>query len=140
MAVAACHGLRTRPSVRVGGAGEPQYGPSAAQPREDAITEEWRPYASYVRGVIDRVQSVWEHLLGGRRGYRPKTGTQVTVRFRLDRHGRTTEILKVETDDEAAAEPCVVAIARQGTFGEWTPEMIAKLGESQEITLEFFYE
>jgi len=142
LALAACHG--TRSIVRVGTPRGAESNSAAAlatdQLREDAISEEWRPYESYVHGVVDRVQSIWAHLLGSRRSYQPKAGTRVMVRFRLDRHGRATEILGVETDDEAAAEPCVAAIARQGSFGEWTPEMIAKLGESQEMTLEFFYE
>jgi hypothetical protein len=65
----------------------------------------------------------------------------VTVKFTLDSKGKITEILQVEsTSTEQGKQSCVSAITLTAPYGDWTDDMIAMLGNSQDLTFVFYYE
>jgi hypothetical protein len=59
----------------------------------------------------------------------------------MDLHGKITEILDVEsTSSEQGKQSCVSAITLTAPYGDWTDDMIAVLGNSQELTFRFYYQ
>jgi hypothetical protein len=63
------------------------------------------------------------------------------VKFTLDSKGRVTEILDVENNSsEQGKASCVSAITLTAPYGDWTPDMIAVLGNSQNFTFQFYYQ
>jgi len=99
----------------------------------------WSNYGQYFQKLVDTVQIQWESL-NERSETLPPTGTKVSVKFRLDSEGRVAEI--IETDSNGgmhAVRLCVSAITDRAPHGKWTDDMIAKLGNSQELTFTFHY-
>jgi hypothetical protein len=84
------------------------------------------------------VQIEWERALLGI-STRPEAGTKVVVRFELTRNGRIQNLAVVRTDNPEAAKPCIAAITRRAPYSAWTAEMVALLGEKQEMTFSFEY-
>jgi len=71
----------------------------------------------------------------------PPSGTYVTVKFTIDSKGRITEIIDVATSSsEQGKESCISAITLTAPYGDWTDDMIAILGNSQEMAIKFYYE
>jgi hypothetical protein len=65
----------------------------------------------------------------------------VTVKFTMNSKGEITEILDVEnTSTEQGKQSCLSAITLTAPYGQWTDDMIAILGNSQEMTFRFYYE
>jgi hypothetical protein len=59
----------------------------------------------------------------------------------MDLHGKITEILDVEsTSSEQGKQSCVSSITLTAPYGDWTDDMIAVLGNSQELTFRFYYQ
>jgi hypothetical protein len=70
----------------------------------------------------------------------PPTGTIVTIRFRLDKTGAVAEIIESEsTGGEQAKSLCTLSITSRAPYGVWTDDMVAMLGESQEMVWKFYY-
>jgi hypothetical protein len=70
----------------------------------------------------------------------PPTGTVVSVKFRLDKEGAVTEILNSNSTGGKQAETiCVTSITSRAPYGKWTDDMVAMLGETQEIEFKFYY-
>lgn len=104
------------------------------------IDAKWSNYGQYLRKMIDTVQIQWENILIESKVY-PRSGTQVTVKFRLDKEGKIPEIISVEgTAGNQAEKACTSAITLRAPYGPWTDDMIALLGESQEMTFAFYYQ
>jgi hypothetical protein len=63
------------------------------------------------------------------------------IKFTLDQHGKVAEILDVQNNSsELGKQSCVSAITMSAPFGEWTEEMIAALGSSQDLTFRFYFQ
>jgi hypothetical protein len=59
----------------------------------------------------------------------------------LDKFGKITDIQDVQsTSSEQGKDSCVSAITNTAPYGEWPDDMIAVLGDSQELTFRFYYE
>ena len=100
----------------------------------------WSNYAPYLQRLIDTVQVQWERLLAESRLY-PAVGTSVKVVFRLNSEGKISQIVSVDgTAGLQAEKTCTNAIASKAPYGAWTKEMIALLGESQELTFTFYFQ
>jgi hypothetical protein len=44
------------------------------------------------------------------------------------------------TSSEQGKASCLSAVTMTAPYGEWTPDMIAMLGDTQDITIRFYYE
>jgi hypothetical protein len=99
-------------------------------------------YGTYLQRIIDAVDQRWDDKLTESR-IRPPVNTKVTVTFELNSEGRVSKIVKVEgTAGDFGEKACVYAINPRDDFsyGKWPADMVSILGETTEITFEFFYE
>jgi hypothetical protein len=100
----------------------------------------WSNYGQYLQKLIDTVQIQWERVLIESRVY-PTWGTNVKVVFKLDSKGAVSRIVSVEgTAGNQAEKACAAAITARAPYGPWTDDMIAVLGEEQELTFVFYYQ
>lgn len=103
-------------------------------------------YGEYLNRVIEVVDQEWAGSIRERLDRRfalPTTGSRVEVTFVLDRNGKVT-IGKVDGNAghlwNGVAVEAIAAPARYSEgYGKWTDDMIAVLGESQELVFTFFY-
>ena len=104
-----------------------------------AIDARWSQYGQYLQQLIETVQVQWERIIDQSHVY-PPSGSTVTVKFRLDSSGVVAEIIQSESTGGTQAErACISAITARSPYGKWTDDMIAMLGESQEMTFNFYY-
>ncbi len=106
-----------------------------------AIDARWSQYGEYLQKLIETVQVQWERINDQSRVY-PPAGSTVTVKFRLDAaEGAVTEIVHSEsTGGKQSERACITAITARSPYGKWTEDMIAVLGQSQEMTFTFHYQ
>jgi hypothetical protein len=115
-----------------------QFGTSNIGPV--ALSAKWNKYGEYIHKMLEAIQIQWDRLLIDSRT-EPPSGTYVTVKFTLDSHGKITEIVDVEsTSSEQGKQSCLTAVTMTAPYGDWTDDMIAMLGTSQEISIRFYYE
>jgi hypothetical protein len=105
-----------------------------------AIDARWSQYGEYMQKLVETVQVQWDRILENSRVY-PPSGTEVKVKFRIDgAEGAITEIIESSSTGGTQAErACQAAITARSPYGKWTEDMIAVLGQSQEITFTFYY-
>lgn len=104
-----------------------------------AYNAKWSAYGEYMQKLIETVDSQWQRILD-QSNITPPAGTKVTVVFRLDAKGEVAEIVNVSGGGgRSAQDACVSAIVARAPYGSWSADMISVLGESQEITFNFFY-
>ncbi len=101
----------------------------------------WSQYGEYLKRLVDSVQIEWERILANAKAYPPQ-GSTVKVRFRLESvEGQVSEIIEVEGNaGNQGTRACVSAITSRAPYGKWTDDMLAVLGESQELTFTFLYQ
>ncbi len=105
-----------------------------------AIDAKWSAYGEYLQRMIETIQVEWERVIEAGHIY-PPSGTQVTVRFRMDSDGAITEILETKSNGGSQAEgACKTGITARAPYGKWTEDMVAVLGHSQDMTFVFYYE
>jgi hypothetical protein len=99
----------------------------------------WSEYGEYLNELIEIVQASWYNILRESR-VAPPRGSHVVVTFRINAKGETT-IVKVEDSDagKQGVFACQNAITYPQPYRKWTDQMIAVLGESQELTFAFYY-
>ena len=124
-----------RPAVLV----ENKFGTSNIGPI--AIDARWSQYGEYLQKFIETVQVQWERILD-QTHTSPPSGSTVTVKFRMDgKEGAIAEIISSESTGGTQAErSCISAITARSPYGKWPDDMIAVLGESQEMTFTFYYQ
>jgi len=105
-----------------------------------AFSAKWSAYGAYVHKVTEAIQIQWDRILIESRT-EPPSNTVVTVKFTMDFHGKVTSIIDVEnTSSKWGKQSCLDAITTTAPYGEWTDDMIATLGTSQELTFRFYYQ
>jgi hypothetical protein len=105
-----------------------------------AFSAKWNSYGAYLHKMLEAIQIQWDRILIDSHT-EPPSGTYVTVKFTLDSKGRITDISDVEnTSSEQGKQSCLSAITITAPYGDWSDDMIAVLGQSQEITIQFYYE
>jgi hypothetical protein len=115
-----------------------QFGTSNIGPV--AFSAKWSAYGEYLHKMIEAIQIQWDRILIESRT-EPPSNTVVTVKFTMDFHGKVTEIIDVEnTSSEQGKQSCLSAITMTAPYGEWTDDMRAVLGDSQELTFQFYYQ
>lgn len=104
-----------------------------------AYNAKWSNYGEYLKRLIDTVQVQWERI-NNQTGAWPPPGTQVVVKFKINSKGEVTDVAPPDSNGGMQAKyACVSAITARAPYGEWTDDMIAVLGQSQELTFSFFY-
>jgi hypothetical protein len=106
-----------------------------------AFNAKWSEYGQYLQKLIDAVDARWHEQIVASKHY-PAPGSEVIVTFVLNSAGEVTAIKKFEgSAGEQATNWSVTAISPGPGFsyGEWTPQMIAVLGETQELTFYFLF-
>jgi hypothetical protein len=105
-----------------------------------AYSAKWSSYGAYLHKMMEAIQIQWDRILIDSRT-EPPAGSYVTVKFTMDSKGRITQILEVEsTSSEQGKQSCITAITMTAPYGDWTDDMIAVLGNSQDLTFRFYYE
>lgn len=105
-----------------------------------AVDARWSNYGAYLQRMMETVQLQWEHILNESRIY-PPSGTWVEVKFNMNTDGAITRIVSVNNQStDPAGRACTSAITDRSPYGKWTDDMIAVLGEQQEMTFRFFYQ
>lgn len=99
----------------------------------------WSEYGEYLQQVIEIVQAKWYGILGESQ-VAPPRGSHVAVTFKINAKGET-QIVKVEDTDSGrqGVFSCQNAITYPQPYRKWTDQMIAVLGDSQELTFVFYY-
>jgi hypothetical protein len=127
-----------RQQVRPGIFSDNKFGTANIGPT--AMDAKWSNYGVYVQRMIETVQIQWDRILLSNTFYPPQ-GTTVTVKFRMDSEGKITSIVDVKnTSNDQGKEACISAIKARSPYGKWSDDMIAVLGESQDITFTFYYQ
>lgn len=105
-----------------------------------AIDAKWSAYGEYLQRMIETIQVEWERVIDATH-IQPPSGTEVTVRFRMDSDGAITEILETKSNGGSQAEgACKTGITARAPYGKWSEDMIAVLGHSQDMTFVFYYQ
>jgi hypothetical protein len=105
-----------------------------------ALSAKWSNYGAYIHKMLEAIQIQWDKIIE-ESATEPPSGTYVTVKFTIDSKGRITEIIDVATSSsEQGKESCISAITLTAPYGDWTDDMIAILGNSQEMAIKFYYE
>lgn len=98
----------------------------------------WSNYGQYLQQLIETVDVQWNRLMHESRAF-PPSGSQVSVKFRLSSDGSISEVINVEGSGGKQYEQiCIAGITMRAPYGKWTDDMIAILGESQELTFTFY--
>lgn len=97
-------------------------------------------YGEYLAELIEIVQMSWYSILEESR-VSPQRGTHVVITFKLNSRGET-DIVKVEDFDagKQGVFSCQSAIQKRQPYRKWTEQMIALLGEEQELQFAFYYQ
>ena len=104
-----------------------------------AVDAHFSQFGDYLQELIDIVQIQWERIIQSSAVY-PKSGSHVTITFRITSQGQIAEILKVEGDaEEFGTGAALSAIRDPAPYRPWTKEMVAVLGDDQTITFGFYY-
>jgi len=117
---------------------ENKFGTSNIGPT--TVDSRWSNFGEYLQRLIEAVQIEWDRILNSGGSY-PPSGT-VSIKFTLDSKGRISAILDHQTTgtDTRGTTACMGAITNRAPYGAWTPEMIAVLGNSQDMTFTFYYQ
>ena len=104
-----------------------------------AVDAHFSQFGDYLQELIDIVQIQWERILTQSAVY-PKASSRVTISFRINSQGQIAEIIKVDGDaGEYGTRAALSAIQEPAPYRAWTKEMVAVLGNDQEITFAFYY-
>jgi hypothetical protein len=105
-----------------------------------AYSAKWSAYGAYLHKMMEAIQIQWDRILIDSHT-EPPSGTYVTIKFTLDLHGKVIDIAEVEnSSSEQGKQSCLTAITMTAPYGDWTDDMIAMLGNSQELTFQFYYQ
>jgi hypothetical protein len=125
--------MNTRPTIL---ANQPHGVSRAGQIGVDAKFSE---FGDYLQELIEIVQSQWNRVLTQTATY-PVTGSKVIIRFTLNSNGEVSRIEEVEeTAGKQGTYACLSAIQDRQPYRPWTKEMVAILGNEQQITFQFYY-
>lgn len=98
-------------------------------------------YGVYLNRLKEAVAQRWDDILDSSRIDVPRP-SRVAVAFKLNKEGKISAVVSVEGDSsEFGRRACVSAINPRLDFsyGEWTSDMIAILGDETEIEFTFYY-
>jgi hypothetical protein len=104
-----------------------------------AYDAKWSSYGQYLQKMIETVQIQFDRVNIESR-IAQISGTHVKVVFRMNQEGSISQIVSVDGNGgNQAQNMAITSITRRAPYGPWTEDMIAVLGESQELTFTFYY-
>lgn len=105
-----------------------------------AVDARWSNYGTYLQKMIEAVQMAWDKINLQSKTF-PAPGSIVTVKFVLNSEGSIARILSVSGGMSGAQAEggCVAAITSPSPYGAWSDDMVAVLGQEQEMTFAFYY-
>jgi len=97
-------------------------------------------YGEYLQELIEIVQVSWWNIIAESR-VSPPHGSHVVITFKINSKGET-DIVKVEDVDagKQGVWLCQNAIQSRQPYRKWTEQMVALLGEEQQLTFAFYYQ
>lgn len=100
----------------------------------------WSEYGEYLAELVEIIQVQWYSILEESR-VSPPRGSHVVITFKINSKGET-DIVKVEDSDagKQGVFTCQNAIQARQPYRKWTEQMIALLGDEQELTFAFYYQ
>ena len=105
-----------------------------------AFDAKWSNYGQYLQKMIEAVQIQFDRANIESR-IAQISGTHVKVVFRMNNQGAISQIVSVDgTGGNQAQNIAITSITRRAPYGPWTEDMIAMLGDSQELTFTFYYQ
>ncbi|OIR07298.1 hypothetical protein GALL_105540 [mine drainage metagenome] len=106
-----------------------------------AIDARWSAWGQYLRELTETVQVQWDKLLMDAKTY-PAQGSSVSVTFILKSDGTIGNIVNVQSDTAGrqGKDYCVAAITLPAPYDKWSKDMIATLGDQQQMTFVFYYQ
>lgn len=105
-----------------------------------AVNSRLTEFGQYFARFVETVTRQWNLLAGRTSIISSDIGTIVEIRFMLDKDGQINELEIIQsTASRPARLLCQDAIFARAPYGEWTPEMIALLGEETPVTFRFHY-
>jgi hypothetical protein len=104
------------------------------------IDARWRDYGEYLNEMLEIIQRQWYKILKDS-PVSPPHGSTVLINFRITSQG-AVNILGIE--DAGAGKQgvlsCQGAVTDPSPYRKWSDQMIAVMGDSQEIKLQFYYQ
>jgi len=105
-----------------------------------AYDAKWSSYGQYLQKMIEAVQIQFDRVNIESR-IAQISGTHVKVVFRMNQEGAISQIVSVDGNGGTQAQNmAITSITRRAPYGPWTEDMIAVLGESQQLTFTFYYQ
>jgi hypothetical protein len=99
----------------------------------------WNNYNAYLGKMLGAIQNQWKRIVIENRT-ESLSGIGVNVKFTVDSKGRITNILFANSiTSELAKANCISAITNKAPYGDWSDDMRAVLGSSQDLSLLFSY-
>lgn len=103
------------------------------------VSAKFSQYGLYLQKMFDTIEIQWNQILDINKF--TIHGKQVKVVFRLNKEGKISEIVSVEGNaGDFGENACTTAITSRAPYGEWTPDMIAALSTTEEISITFYYQ
>ncbi len=104
-----------------------------------ALDSRWSNYGEYLHRMTEIVQVEWDRILINSATYPPE-GSTVSIRFRMNSKGKIEIVDVNNASNEQGMRACMGALTNPQPYGEWTADMVAMLGDSQEMTFSFYYQ
>ena len=106
-----------------------------------AVDARWSNYGVYLQRMCDAVQMEFDKL-NDQSNIRPPRGSIILVKFVINSEGNIARIVSVDagTAGPQAERICISSITERAPYGKWTDDMIALLGQEQELAWQFIYE
>ena len=100
----------------------------------------WSEYGEYINELEEIVQMQWYKILEDSH-VSPPHGSHVVITFKINSKG-DIDIVKVEDADagKQGVFSCQSAIQSPAPYRKWTDQMIAILGDEQQLTFAFYYQ
>ncbi|GHB94682.1 hypothetical protein [Cerasicoccus arenae] len=97
-------------------------------------------FGAYLQRMIEAIDLQWQLMVRESSTIMAELGSRVVVRYTINQQG---EIINMEVVFSSASRSgtaiCVEAIQSRAPFGVWTKEMAQTLGESQSITIRYYF-
>ncbi len=104
-----------------------------------AIDARFSQYGDYTQRMLEAIQSSWWSIIE-RSQFEGVQRGRVTVRFRLHRDGTVTDALILSNEvSRVMSLACKDAVMAPAPYDVWRADMVALYGESDIVTINFYY-
>jgi len=105
-----------------------------------AIDSRLSEFGEYLDRMFEVIRTKWNDLNATASLPVPESHTHVLVSFYLNKSGAIEDLQILDTNSGQTAQwLCLDSIKANAPYVEWTPEMVARLGQRQLITIKFIY-